>query len=100
MKNCSKLPLKIINNKKQLKLHFLIILNKFTLNLILAYYDHIISCDICANNKTNANSFKIIKKCNSNFETKTHEAFIIQKHNLRLNRQLFANESLFLLNVF
>ena len=69
MKNRSKLLLKTINNKKQLKSHFLIILNKFTLNLILAYYDHIISCDFCANTKINVNLFKIIKKCNSNFET-------------------------------
>ena len=31
--------------------------------------DHIMSCDICANSKFNVNSFKIIKKCNSNFGT-------------------------------
>ena len=36
--------------------------------------EHIMSCDICANFKLNLNSFKIIKKCNSSFETKIHEA--------------------------
>ena len=60
--------------------------------------DHILSCDICANSKFNGNSFKIIKKCNSNFETKIHEALLIKK--LRLNRQLFVNGSSFLLNIF
>ena len=58
------------------------------------------SCDICANTKFNVNSFKIIKKCNSSFETKIHEALLIKKHNPGLNRQLFANGSSFLLHIF
>ena len=37
----------------------------------------------------------IIKKCNSKFEAKIHEALLIKKHNLGLNRQLFANGSCF-----
>ena len=49
--------------------------------------EHIMSCDICANSKFNINSFKIIKKCNSNFETKIHEVLRIKKHNPALNRQ-------------
>ena len=48
--------------------------------------DHIMSCDICANSKFNVNSFKIIKKCNSNFETKIYEALLIKKHNPGLDR--------------
>ena len=43
--------------------------------------------------------FKIIKKCNSNFETEIDEALLIKKHNPKLNRQLFANRSSFLLNI-
>ena len=43
--------------------------------------DDIMSRDICANSKFNVNSFKIIKKCNSNFETKIQEALLIKKHN-------------------
>ena len=42
----------------------------------------------------------IIKKCNSNFETKILEALLIKKHNPKLNRKLFANGSSFLLNIF
>ena len=41
--------------------------------------DHITSCDICANTKYNLNSFKTIKKCNSNFKTKIHKALLIKK---------------------
>ena len=41
--------------------------------------EHILSCDSCSNIKFNVNSFKIIKKCNSNFETKIHEALLIKK---------------------
>ena len=62
--------------------------------------EHIMSCDICSNTKFNVNSFKIIKKCNFNFETKIHEALLIKKHNPKLKRQLFANGSSFLLNIF
>ena len=40
--------------------------------------EHIASCDTCSNIKFNVNSFKIIKKCNSNFETKIHEALLIK----------------------
>ena len=61
--------------------------------------NHIMSCNICANSKFNINLFKIIKKCNSNFETKIHDALLIKKHNRGLKRQLFANGSLFLLNI-
>ena len=62
--------------------------------------DHIMSCDICADSKFNVNSFKIIKKCNSNFETKIHVGLLIKKHNPGLNRPLFPNGSSFLLNIF
>ena len=61
--------------------------------------DHIMSCDICANSKFNVNSFKIIKKRNSNFETKIHKVLLIKKHDPGLNQQLFANGSSFLLNI-
>ena len=57
---------------------------------------HIMSCDIWANTKYNVNSFKIIKKCNSNLETKIHKTFLIKKHNRELNRQLLAYGSSFL----
>ena len=62
--------------------------------------DHIMSCHSCSNIKFSVNSFKIIKKCSYNFETKIHEALLIKKHNPKLNRKLFANGSSFLLNIF
>ena len=58
------------------------------------------SCDICASTKYYVNSFKIIKKSNSNFETKIYKALLIKKHNPGINRQLFANGSSLLLNIF
>ena len=60
--------------------------------------NHIMSCNICANSKFNINSFKKIIKYNSNSETEIHEVLLIKKHNPRLNRQLFAIGSSFLLN--
>ena len=42
----------------------------------------------------------MIKKCKSEFHTKLHEVLFIKKRNPGLNRQLYANDSLFLLNVF
>ena len=47
--------------------------------------DHLMSRDICANSKFNINLFKIIKKCNSNFETKIYKALLNKKHNPGLN---------------
>ena len=46
----------------------------FHLKIENSVKDYIMSCDSCANNKFSVNSFKIIKKCNSNFETEIHEA--------------------------
>ena len=57
--------------------------------------DHIMSCYICADSKSNVNSFKIIKKCNSNFETIIHEALLIKKYNPRLNRLIFETDHRF-----
>ena len=65
-----------------------------------SFKNHIMSCDIYPNTKVNINSFKIIKECNSNFETKIHETLLSKKHIPGLNRQLFANGTSFLLNIF
>ena len=62
--------------------------------------EHITSCDTYSNIKFNVNSFKRIKKCNCNFETKIYEALLMKKHNPKLNRKLFANGASFLLNIF
>ena len=65
-----------------------------------AITQHLMSCDNCGNYGHNFNSFKIIRKCASEFQTKIHEALLIRKRNPGLNRQLYANGSSFLLNIF
>ena len=62
--------------------------------------DHIMFSNICGNSKFTINSFKIIKKCNSNCETKIHKDLLCKKYNLGLNQHLFANRSSFSLNIF
>ena len=44
--------------------------------------------------------FEIIRKCQTSYEAKIHEAFVIKRSNPVLNKQLYANEVPFLLNVF
>ena len=65
-----------------------------------AIQQHISSCKACENSNLNTNSFKIIKKCSSDYETKIQEALIIKKLTPKLNTQLYANGCSFLLNVF
>ena len=63
-----------------------------------ALKNHLMCCNVCSSVKLNLNSFKIIKKCKSEFHTKIHEPF--EKRNHSLNRRLYANGSSFLLSVF
>ena len=51
-----------------------------------AIKNHIMCCNVCSSVKLNLNSFKIIKKCKSEFYTKIHEALFIKKRNPGLNR--------------
>ena len=46
------------------------------------------------------NSVEILKQCKSDFLAKIHEALLIKKHQPSLNKQLYANGSSFLLNVY
>ena len=64
-----------------------------------AIKNHTMCCNVYSS--VNLNFFKIIiKKSKSEFHTKIHEALFIKKRNLGLNRQLYANGTSFLLNVF
>ena len=63
-----------------------------------AIKDHILLCEKCSNNRFNENNFIIIRKCKS--ESKIHEALPIKKLSPKLNRQMFANEASYLLNIF
>ena len=56
-----------------------------------AIKNHIMCCNVCSSVKLNLNSFKIIKKCKSEFHTKIHKALFIKKRNPGLNRQVYAN---------
>ena len=62
--------------------------------------DHIQSCSICSKTKIGLDSFKIIRKCRSDYDTKIHKALLIKKHSPSLNRQLYASGASFLLQVF
>ena len=62
--------------------------------------DHIMDCKICSNSKHSFENFNVLRRCKSDYMTKIHEALLIKKHAPCLNRQLFANGSSFLLQVF
>ena len=64
-----------------------------------AIKDHILSCGKCFNNRFNENNFVIIRKCKSEFCSKIHEALLIKKLSPKLNRRMFANGALYLLNI-
>ena len=65
-----------------------------------AIKDHILSCDVCSDVQYGIKSFNVIKKCQSKFHTKIHEALLIKKDTPKLNRQLYAKGASFLLQVF
>ena len=57
-----------------------------------AIRNHIMCCNVCFSSKLNLKSFKILKKCKSEFHTKIPEVLFIKKRNsTSLNRQLYAN---------
>ena len=43
---------------------------------------------------------KVLRICDSEYATKIQKALLIKTHNLQLNRQLYAKNSSFLLNVY
>ena len=65
-----------------------------------AVKNHILACERCKSGSLTVNDFKVVQKCSNEYETKIQEALIIKKQNPRLNSQLYANGSSFLLNVF
>ena len=65
-----------------------------------AIKDHILSCEKCSNNRFDENNFVIIRKSKSEFCSKIHEALLIKKLSPKLNRQMFANGTSYLLNIF
>ena len=65
-----------------------------------AVKNHILLCDSCSSAKFSLNIFLILRKCKSEFHTRIHEALLIRKSSLNLSRQLYANVTSFLLNIF
>ena len=61
--------------------------------------EHLKVCDSCKEN-SNINLFNIIRKYNTEYETKICKALLIRKIILQFNRQVCTNGFLFLLNVF
>ena len=64
-----------------------------------AVADHVSVCSACQTCHLKDN-FKIIKKCNSDFDCQIHEALLIQKLNPKLNVQLFNSGASYKLLVF
>ena len=65
-----------------------------------AIKNHILSCGKYSNNRFNENNFVIIRKCKSEFCSKIREALLTKKLSPKLNREMFANGALYLLNIF
>ena len=65
-----------------------------------AIQDHIDDCQFCYQANINIDNFKVIRACNMEYNTKIQEALLIKKHNPKLNTQLYAEGSSFLLNIF
>ena len=61
---------------------------------------HIDNCHVCKQKPVGVKDFKIMRACSTEYNTKIQEALLIDKCNPKLNSQLYANGSSFLLNVF
>ena len=65
-----------------------------------AVKDHLLTSEKCKSESLTVNNFKVVQKCNSEYETNIQEALFIKKQNPKLNSQFYASGSSFLLNVF
>ena len=68
-----------------------------------AIKDYLMFCDVCCESckaQLSANNFKILKKCQSDFDIKIQEALCIKKTHAMFNKQLNAHGAFFLLNIF
>ena len=61
---------------------------------------HIDNCHVSKEKPVGVNDFKIMRVCNTEYNIKIQETLLIKKCNIKLNSQLYANGSSFLLNVF
>ena len=63
-----------------------------------AIKEHIRKCSSCKTKPNNMKQYKIIRKCQTSYKAKIHEALVIKRSNPVLNKQLYANVASFLLN--
>ena len=61
---------------------------------------HIDNCHVCKDKPVGVNDFKIMRACSTEYNTKSQKTLLIKKCNPKLNSQLYANGSSFLLYVF
>ena len=62
--------------------------------------EHIRKYSSCKTQPNNIKQFEIIGNCQTFYEAKIHKALMIKRSNAVLNKQLYANGALILLNVF
>ena len=60
-----------------------------------AIKNHILSCPICSNLQYNINSFTILRKCNSDYEAKIHEALLMKRYGPSFNKQCYESVASF-----
>ena len=58
------------------------------------------NCDKCSSIKHSVESFKVLKKYVTKYDTKIQEALFIKKLNPKFNKQLYAKEASILLSIF
>ena len=63
--------------------------------------DHLRSCRQYCNGACNVTSFKILRKCNTDYDRKIHEDLLTKKtKTTTINKQLYGKGFSFLLNLF
>ena len=75
-------------------------LNLADINTKSVIKDHLYDCDKCSSTIHSVESFKVIKKCVTEYDAKIQEALLIKKLNPKLNKQLYAKGTSFLLSIF
>ena len=65
-----------------------------------AIKDHLRSCRQCCDGVCNVTSFKILRKCNTDYDTKIHEALQVKKLRPQLDKRQFGKGASFLLDLF
>ena len=74
-------------------------LNLADINTKSAIKDHLYDCDKCSSVKHLVESFKLLKKCVTEYNTKIEEALLVKKLNSKLNKHLYAKGASFLLSI-